>query len=476
MLEAIVQNPFRVLGVYSNSRQADIVRNIGRMKAYLNVGKAIEFESDMSAVLPPISRTLASSQNAQAAITLPIDKIRHALFWFCKVDPIDDAGLNNLASGDTEKALSIFSKKESFSTLLNQAVLSMIVCDYTKAVGFYSTLIHSFTFRDQLCNAICGDTFQITEEELSHFVIDELLHEIKAVTLLGLVRDDNDKSYLKEAAIKEPLSIINGEIAKAKNSSANDATSFLKAGKTLMQNTRAALATLRLIVGVDDMQYQSAVDNLAKQVLQCGINYFNKSEDNNAVDNALEIQQYALSIACGKLTKDRCKQNVDILHKRKQQAAYEGDIKAIAEELQSFKDAYSSISRARQLLDNCEPHLSVLKSNLGSSDNTYLQISSAVANNALSMVIDVINKDTSSRSNSKAAQEVITRISAMDLDSQTRSRVTQNASIIARNIAVMPTGFEKVDNATGGCLGSILGYLIWFGVIALIGGIISLFS
>ena len=40
----------------------------------------------------------------------------------------------------------------------------------------------------------------------------------------------------------------------------------------------------------------------------------------------------------------------------------------------------------------------------------------------------------------------------------------------------MPTGFEKVDNATGGCLGSILGYLIWFGVIALIGGIISLFS
>ena len=476
MIEIIEHNPFRILGVWSNSKQADIIRNVSKMKAYLNVGRAVEFPTDMSSVLPILTRTVQSAQSSQAAINLPNDKIRYALFWFCKADPVDEAGLNNLASGDTEKAMSIFSKRDSFSSLVNRAVLSMILCDFTKAVGFYSSLVHSLSFRDQFCNAICGDTFQITEEAFSHFILDELLNDINPITLLELVQDDGDKSYLKEKAVKEPLSIINGEITKTKNSSSSDATSFLRLGKALIKNTRSALASLKQIVGEDDIQYQSAADSLAKQILQCGINYFNKSEESNALDNALEIQQYALSIASGKLTKDRCKQNVNILLKRKQHSAYESDIKAIAEELSSFKDAYSTISRAQQLIDKCTPHLSVLRSNLGSADNTYLQISSAVANNALNMVIEVINKDTSSKSNSKAAQEVIAKIAAMDLDSQTRSRVTQNASIIARNIATMPTGFEKVDNATGGCLSSILGYIIFGGIIALIAGIISLFD
>ena len=44
------------------------------------------------------------AQTAQAAINLPNDKIRYALFWFCNADPIDSTGLSNLASGDSEKA------------------------------------------------------------------------------------------------------------------------------------------------------------------------------------------------------------------------------------------------------------------------------------------------------------------------------------------------------------------------------------
>ena len=472
MLDIITNNPFRTLGVYSNSKQADIVKNVSKLKAYLNVGRVVDFPTDMKGTLPSLSRTLESSQAAQAAINLPNDKIRHALFWFCNADPIDSTGLNNLVSGDAVKAMDIFTKRESFSSLVNQAVLSLIQSNYSASVTAYSKLLHDFTYRGQFCSAVCGETFQITEEELSHMLYEELLKGIKAGDLLQLVTNDVDKAIVKEKAIEEPVSLINSEIAKAKGVQASDAAASLRAGRLLIQNTKNALESLKAIAGTEDIQYQSAADNLARQILQSGINYFNNTEDSEAIDNALKLQEYALSLACGKLMKDRCEKNVDILRKRKQQAVFEEDIKAIADALGAAREGVGSISKSRQLLDKCESHLAVLKTKMGASDSNYLQISSAVANTALSLVISEVNRNMDSKSTAKSAQDVITRIVGMDMDSQTRSRVTQNAAIIASNIARMPSGFDKVNNELGGCLG----YIIGFGALMLFGWLCSLCS
>lgn len=443
MLDIIANNPFRTLGVYSNSKQADIVRNIGKMKAYLNVGRAVEFPTDMQGLLPNLNRTTESAQASQAAINLPNDKIRYALFWFCNADPIDATGLNNLASGDSEKAKSIFERRESFSSLVNRAVLAMIQSDYSTAVSAYSSLIHDFTYRGQFSAAICGETFQISEEDLSHMLIDELLKEVKASSLLQLVSNDADKSYVREKAVEEPISLINHEIAKAKSVAATDAQGSLRAGRTLMRNTRTALASLRSIAGVGSIEYQSAADNLAKQILQCGINYFNNSDDANDIDNGLELQEYALSIAVGKMTKDRCQKNVDILREKKERSAYEKDLAAIAVELKSFQASTPSIARARTLVNNCKPHLAVIRQNLGSQDEFYLKISSAVANNALGMLIDVVNRAQNSAviamniANGTLATTLDSAVNAMaiigqlDMTAQERSHFNTNNSTLS---------------------------------------------
>ena len=41
-----ISNPFRVLGVYSNAKLSEILKNERRIKACINVGKPIQFESD----------------------------------------------------------------------------------------------------------------------------------------------------------------------------------------------------------------------------------------------------------------------------------------------------------------------------------------------------------------------------------------------------------------------------------------------
>lgn len=393
MLEIITKNPFRILGVYSNSKQSDIVRNVGKLKAFLNVGKEVDYPSDMAGILPEINRTLDNTQGAQSAINLPKDKIRYALFWFCCVDALDNTGLNNLSAKDTEKALSIFCRKETFSSLINRAVLYLILSDYSSAVTAYSTVLHDYTYREQFIATICGETFTITEKELSEILIDELLTEVKPIELLQLFNNELDKDYIRQKAIQGPLATINSEIEKAKRVSPSDAAASFNAGKTLISKTRNALSTLKTLLGTGNIQYQTAADNLAKTILQSGINYYNNTDDEDDIDNALTIQEYALKIAVGKITKDRCQENVNILKEKKQQSAYSKDLDAIATELKAFHAGSPSIARARALVTSCKPHLTIIKSHLGSGDDFYLKVSTAVANNALGMIIDVVNRE-----------------------------------------------------------------------------------
>lgn len=396
MLDKITNNPFRILGVYSNAKQADIVKNFNKIKAYLNVGKDVSFPLDLEFLLGTTNRSLAAAQKAQADINLPKDKIHAALFWFCKGSNLDEMALNYLSNQDIVKCLEILNKKTTYSSLVNLAVVALVQGRYQDAIGFYSQLIHDSSERNQFVTAICGDTFLIEEDTLMHFVIDDLLTEIKPLTLRNALTIDSDKSYVSEKALAEPIAKITSEIAKAKLVSGSDAAASLRAGRTLIQSTKTALALIKSLAGATSIQYQSAADNLAKQILQCGINYFNNTDDDNDVDTALELQQYALSIAVGKLARDRCQQNVDILLKKKENVGIEDDVKFIAEAIKGLKTKTPSIDNAKSFLTTCSTHLQVLKNALGADNDLYLTISTAVANNALGMIIDVVNNASTS--------------------------------------------------------------------------------
>ena len=85
------------------------------------------------------------------------------------------------------------------------------------------------------------------------------------------------------------------------------------ASKKLRDNTKSALQELGNLIGTGAVQYQILVDKLANQILQNAINYFNNTDDDDAPNKAMELQKYAQSIAVGKMAKDRCTQNVNIL-------------------------------------------------------------------------------------------------------------------------------------------------------------------
>jgi len=74
------------------------------------------------------------------------------------------------------------------------------------------------------------------------------------------------------------------------------------------------------------------------------------------------------------------------------QAQISSDIDFIKEKLRGFQDLTATISNAKNLIDTCELKLTHIKCILGSSDEFYIQISSAVVNNAQGMLVAVVNK------------------------------------------------------------------------------------
>lgn len=397
MLNILVNNPFRVLGVYSNARPADIVSNCDDMEAYLAIGQSVLFDLDYNNILPIVNRTQNIVNQAKSKINLPKEKLKYALFWFVK-DSTTAHAMNYLKNGDFSNADSVFAMEDSFATRINKAVTALMQNNLGSAIANVTELIHDFDglgLRDDFVKAICGDTFSINENELAHLFIDTLLEEKNASDLIDLFKEhgvsQDDDDYLSEKAIDEPISRINAEIAQAKTVGRNDADANYQAGMALMQNTKADLGKAKSLLGTSDMRYQMLADDLANTILQCGINYYNNTEDDDDIDKAMVLQDYACRIAVGHLCKDRCDKNLAILIKKKEEKPIEADILFISNQLKAFQTKTDTINNAKDLVVNCKPYILKIRNQLGSQNNTYLQISSAVANNALGMIVNVIN-------------------------------------------------------------------------------------
>ncbi len=79
-MEIINNNPYRLLGVYTTSPQKEVVANQGKIKAFLNVGKAVAFPLDLNGILPNVQRTEAGVAAAVSKLALPAEQLKYAQF------------------------------------------------------------------------------------------------------------------------------------------------------------------------------------------------------------------------------------------------------------------------------------------------------------------------------------------------------------------------------------------------------------
>ena len=397
-MKLVSQNPYRILGVLSNSPLRERDGNQRRLAAFTKVGKETSFPNDFIGILTekPI-RTAESISSANTSLNLDKDKLKYALFWFINGSSIDDIALKHLQAGNVEKAKEIFHRQESYSSLINLGVLAFIEDDVVTGFNNISKVIRNENNRTKLLEALGITNLVISEDDLANLAISELLNEVSANKLLRACTNETDRAIISKSALEEPMSKINSAISVAKSADNKNPVSQLEAGTKLMNSTKGALKQVKEIVGANSPQYQMAADSLAKQILQCGINYYNSASEDDVESprKAMVLQEYALKIAVGKLTKDRCQENYDILKKAVDNmppASVSIEARKIKEELRKFCQLPDKISHSVNLLNNTKPLLQTIKSRLGLSNSFYLSISTQVVGNALHNLIEEVNQ------------------------------------------------------------------------------------
>lgn len=472
MTSLLTHNPYRVLGVYSNSPKKDMLSNLNKMKAFLKVGKTVSFPLDLPQFLPSIDRDEAIVSSAQTSIELPMDQIKNTLFWFMKATPLDDIALNHLLVGNMVQAKEIWNKKETVSSLLNLMVCALIEGDVDSLANKADTLFQNYS--GDFCLTV-NETIKLTSSQLTELFI-ELIKQDGTFELAKLMQVSGTSVEWRKIIggglvkpIIDEISLAISEAKSAKGSSAN-----YRAGEKLMNSTKEPLSQLKGLLGVSDMQYQMIADKLATTILQCGINYFNDTEEDDAVDKAMKLQNYALSIAVGQMAKDRCKENVDILKKIGPEYKVQKELNRIGEKLKRFsakpicRDAIftsllgngKSFSDINSFIDGCRSDLLLVRQKLGTSNSLYLKISSAVASAAINALVEKINAAqqmaniTSDRNSLKgdvaSALSTMSKISSLDMTSECRNYFNSNNSTL--------NSINSQLNPSGGCYIATMAY------------------
>ena len=394
-MNILQNNPYRLLGVYSNSPTKERLANHNRMKAFLKVGKPVSFPLDLLQYLTSINRTETSVVEAEAKLTLPKDQILYAQFWFVKATPLDEVAFKHLLSDEIDKAEEIWQKKECASSLQNLIVCSLMRNKYDFAIMCAEVLYGNTQYLNQLVSTIIGTGGNFDVSNLAFSFLDILCDEIGASKLLPFITNSSWKEHLGERAVKPLVDSIQEAINIAQKSKGKGSNARLNAGEALRRNTRNAILQLKGFLSTNDIQYQMIADKLGLEILQCGIDYFNDSEEPDAAHKAMSLQKYAKSIVVGQMAKDRCKENVDILQRiidNLPPSEVFMEDRAIHEELRKYCLLPDKICHAVTLLNNTKPYIQSIKRKLGVSNAYYLKISTQIVGNALSNVITEVNE------------------------------------------------------------------------------------
>mgnify|MGYP000089244825 FL=1 len=272
-MNILQNNPYRILGVYSNSPTKERLANHNRMKAFLKVGKSVFFPLDLPQYLSAINRTEASVADAESKLTLPKDQILYAQFWFIKTTPLDEVAFNHLLAGEIDKAEEIWQKRECASALQNRIVCALICGKYAGAMSLAETLYSNTQYISQLVTAVAGTGGNSNVSDLAFSFIDVLCNEIGVGKLLPLTENTTWSDYIKDKAVKPIITHIQDAIDVAHKSKGKGAAARYEAGKVLMEDTKQPVSQLGDLLSSSEIQYQTIADKLGLEILQCGIDY-----------------------------------------------------------------------------------------------------------------------------------------------------------------------------------------------------------
>lgn len=308
-MKIIDENPYRILGVYSNSPLRERIANENKITAFLNVGRAVTFDLDLAGTLKSVKRSEQVVATAKANLTRPTDQMKFAQFWFINQGQADENAFKYLFAGDMSAAVEEWSLIDTISSLQNRIVCALIKKDYATACSCAEKLYLNYS--EKFVEVVVGDILKGNDLVVSF--LDSIISEIGANKLLTHIKNNSWKQHVKAAAATPIINEIQSAINIAKESSGKGPGTRYQAGTQLMADSKTLLAKLKKVISQNDVQYEMVADKVANEILQCGIDYYNSSSAGNKAQKALDLLKYAKTVAVGTMMQQRCDENINTL-------------------------------------------------------------------------------------------------------------------------------------------------------------------
>ena len=459
IMKSILNNPYRIAGISANASAREIQSRKGKISAYAKVGKPISSEYDFP-FLSSLQRSSTIIDKAFSDIEQNQNKIFYSLFWFLNLNPIDNTAIQHLISGNKEKASEIWEKLSSekevnsknYSAFNNISTLYLLGDskeDLKRGITTKIKLIESENFKD-FVHIVADETFSIDTPKQIELLIAELLTQFKdkysTSEIMELFSNCNGttQKYLSKKFTEEPVHKIETQIEQCNKKRINNKSNAHKFGTDLHSNTKGELTLLKSIVGNTNLQYKMLADNIAKEILQCSIDYFNESQEQeksgNYLEEAMKLAKLAESVAVNDATKNKVKENISTLEGMKDR-----ELSQIVEVLKSVKLMYEDNERKiNQEVRDLEKNDVLIKLghksiNWGAvKDNIRNSINWGNVNDLLSGILTDKNlkkiKESDKSETKKEFWELINWTENNSLKSATISRIIENYKKIAPNL------------------------------------------
>ena len=512
-MNIIKQNPFRILGLTGNATEKELQKQIGIIKRYAEVGKTKSFDYDFE-FIGDFTRNTNEIQQASNSIEQAHKKLLYSLFWFVKNNQFDEIAFNYLKEKETDKAIEIWNKtlkeeitSKNYSSYLNLSTLYIALSTIDDqielqklqaGISLKGNLIHSENLKDfsklVTRNGIANDPIEISKKFVDEVIelLKPYLNKRNGISTNDLISLFNTfpasiKKYVSAKFTEIPISNIENKVEKTTRKRKVNPRDAEEYGEELYKSTKSDITLLKRLMGASNVQFQMIANKLANEILQCSIDFFNKHRDEGGEfdpgDDAIKITKYAKSIGATGHTKDRIieamtsiQEWVDDKPNRERQEVIAGDLAFVTNKLQRFQNLSNSIDNARDMVVSCKPKLTNIKNELGSYDDFYLQVSSAVVSNALGMIIEVVNREQSQLqydrtklitlpSTISSAVTVIEKMEYFDMISEIRSRFDTNKRTI-KSIKSQLDAFSNASrsysssssSSSGGCYIATMAY------------------
>ena len=502
-MELIVANPFRILGITSNTTEKELQKQISIIKRYSEVGKSVSFDYDFN-FLGELSRDQEHINRAAGQIEQSENKIFHALFWFINLNSIDEIAFNYLKDDNRNKAIEIWKQvissghinDSNFHAFSNLSTISLEMSssngtiDLEKlrnAIEMKISIIKSDSFPEFVKN-VSGNGVLISSEKYVTKFMSEVANMLytsvkdRRITIPDIMKlisgfPPEVKKIITEKFTLVSSNFIESKIEKSSTELKKDSSKGYLIGCGLYEECRIELEKLKLSLGESNLQYQSIANKLANQLIECAIAFFNNGRDQKDIDpadEALTLTNYASNIAISGPVIHRIRESYEFLQKWKKEAPEREIFNKIGEESvfilkQIERTNYPSILIVEQFIYSCKPKLDLIRAKIGKSNDVYLNLSSTVANKALGMLIEVFNAEQSKALASlvfptqfkNTVDKIINlfdAINSFDLVSPVRDYLNTNMKIILDTRVQLNNLLKQSQRNSSGCYIATLVY------------------